>query len=137
MLPLFVYGSLVDPAILARVCRRRVGAFPTEPATLSDHRRVYVAGAWYPTVVKCCGRRVDGLLIDGLDRDCMRRLGEYEGPEYETRARQVVGARRGKVTARVFIARPGIRLLHQDWDPEGWAEARGRLLRNGGRAADA
>ena len=136
MAPLFVYGSLVDPAVLARVCGGRVGAFPSEPAVLDGHRRVFVAGAWYPTLVPRAGGRVEGLLLDGLGRDSLRRLGDYEGPEYEIRAVTVTGERRGPVTARCFLTRPGVRVSDRDWTQDDWAAARRRILRRGGRAAD-
>jgi gamma-glutamylcyclotransferase (GGCT)/AIG2-like uncharacterized protein YtfP len=73
----FVYGTLLDPALLARL----TGRTPImRPASLPGWRRVRLRDAPYPTLVR--GRHtVDGALIE-VDRPALRRLSAYEGPRY-------------------------------------------------------
>jgi len=69
-LPLFIYGSLRDPAVRARLPGIRPDLW-TVPAVLHGHARIMVSGFGYPFVVPADpGSRVDGDLLLGLvDRD--------------------------------------------------------------------
>ncbi len=75
-LPLFVYGSLLDPGFLERLLGRAVEG---EPAVLLDHRLGALAGLPYPIVSPAPGSRVEGLLYRGLSSGDYQRLDAYEG----------------------------------------------------------
>ena len=71
----FVYGSLLDDAVVAEVIGRTV---PTRPAVLEGYERVQIAGFPYPFVRPCPGQRVSGRLLLDLTAEDLRRLDEYE-----------------------------------------------------------
>lgn len=95
---LFLYGTLLNPAVLARFAGR---ALPCRPAVLAGHRRVRLRGTPYPTLVRARGT-VDGAVTD-VPAAALRRLMAYEGPRYELR-RLVVATPRGKTAAFAWIA---------------------------------
>jgi gamma-glutamylcyclotransferase (GGCT)/AIG2-like uncharacterized protein YtfP len=73
----FVYGTLRDPALVARLVGRPIAP---RPASLPGWRRMRLAHSPYPTLVRGRGS-VDGALIE-LDPVALRRLSAYEGPRY-------------------------------------------------------
>ena len=80
--PLFVYGTLRDPELLAAVLGRplRPGAMP--PASAPGFRAVLYPGRVYPALVRTPGAAAPGLLLTDLtpfERDV---LDAYEGDEY-------------------------------------------------------
>jgi gamma-glutamylcyclotransferase (GGCT)/AIG2-like uncharacterized protein YtfP len=103
---LFLYGTLLDPALLARFAGRPI---PLIPATLHGWRRVALPGGRYPTL-----RRMRGMVIGAVatvDGRTLARLTAYEGPAYRLRPLIVSVARR-KTVAQAWIAPSGTRL---DW----------------------
>ena len=56
-LPLFTYGTLLDPLFAAAMLEHPVSA---EPATLLDHELVTLPGFGFPVVVATEGRQVRG-----------------------------------------------------------------------------
>jgi gamma-glutamylcyclotransferase (GGCT)/AIG2-like uncharacterized protein YtfP len=96
----FIYGTLLDPAVFARFAgyaplRRAV------PARLPGHRRVRLRGTPYPTLVAGAGA-VCGLLLPRLAPEAFRRLSAYEGPGYALRPVRV-RTRRGPRRARAWM----------------------------------
>ena len=78
VLSLFVYGTLTDPAIRARVlgARERVSA---RPARLAGYRRLTIPGFEYPVIaVGEPDDRVEGQILDGLTADDFAALDAYE-----------------------------------------------------------
>lgn len=71
---LFVYGTLRDPA-----CQRTVTGrtFAARPATLCGFRRVEPPGG-YPYLVADPRGVVEGLVLEGVDAEALRRLDHYE-----------------------------------------------------------
>ena len=105
---LFVYGTLLDPALLARLTGRPA---LLRPALLDGFRRVRLRGTPYPTLVRGFGT-VRGALLHA-DQRGFRRLHRYEGPRYRLirlRARPIGG--RTTVAAFAWIAPGGTR---QPW----------------------
>jgi gamma-glutamylcyclotransferase (GGCT)/AIG2-like uncharacterized protein YtfP len=95
---LFLYGTLLDPALLARFAGRPI---PMTPAALHGWRRVALPGGRYPTL-----RRARGIVIGAVatvDRCTLARLTAYEGPTYRLRPLTVSVARR-KTVAHAWIA---------------------------------
>ncbi len=100
---LFLYGTLLEPARLARCVGRTVRLVP---ARLRGWRRVAMKGGRYPTLVRARGG-VAGAVAE-VDAAGLRRLMAYEGPLYDLR-RLAVRAGRGNSVAGVWIARAASR----------------------------
>ncbi len=79
MVDLFVYGTLKDETLRARLLGRRVRALP---ARLRGFAVRAVRDADYPALVPARGGVVRGLLLTGLDAGDLARLDRYEGGEY-------------------------------------------------------
>ncbi len=79
MADLFVYGTLRDETLRARLLGRRVRALP---ARLRGFAVRAVRDADYPALVPDRSGVVTGLLLTGLDAGDLARLDRYEGGEY-------------------------------------------------------
>jgi gamma-glutamylcyclotransferase (GGCT)/AIG2-like uncharacterized protein YtfP len=76
---LFVYGTLLDPA----VCGRLLGRAPEAcDAILAGYSQRAVRGKSYPAVIPDDACRVAGLLLCGLSEGDLAALDVYEGDEY-------------------------------------------------------
>jgi gamma-glutamylcyclotransferase (GGCT)/AIG2-like uncharacterized protein YtfP len=105
---LFVYGTLLDPALVTRLTG--VPAM-LRPASIAGWRRVRLGDTPYPTLVRARGR-VDGALLLA-DLRAFRRLHAYEGSRYRlTRLRARVAGIPRPVPAFAWIAPGGTR---QPW----------------------
>ncbi|MGG5885759.1 gamma-glutamylcyclotransferase family protein [Falsiroseomonas sp. HC035] len=110
-LPVFVYGSLLDPVVLARQSGRRGLMRLAVRAVLLGWRRVGLRGTAFPTLVRARGCRTDGVLL----RLCgapIRRLIAYEGVAYRLRRVRVRTAQGPRyacawIAAASLAARPG------------------------------
>ncbi len=99
----FVYGTLRDPGVLARMAGRRGLLRRATSARLPGYRRVLLRAAPYPTLIRARGE-VMGLVLR-LDAKALRALHRYEGPLYRFVTLRVL-TRRGAVRARAWIALP-------------------------------
>lgn len=79
---LFVYGTLMVDDVMSAVLRRGVRDLVKRDAVLSDHCRYAVRGKSYPAVVPRLGGRVEGIIVEGITSEDLRRLDEFEGDEY-------------------------------------------------------
>ena len=79
--PLFVFGTLRDPDVLAVVLGRADGA-RTEPATLPGHAALVVAGRDYPVLVPDPDGEAAGNLLHAMEDADRARLGWFEGEAY-------------------------------------------------------
>ncbi len=110
-LPLFVYGTLMDPSVRARV----LGARPhmtVRPARLAGFRRVVVPGFQYPVIATGApSDRVDGQLLGGLTSEDYAILDEYEdvGDGLYARVRVVVDMDDDTVAAWAYVRGPSLR----------------------------
>lgn len=111
---LFVYGTLLFPAIMHRVIGR---VLPHEPATLNGYVRRGVHGEIYPGVLPSLGSKVTGKLCRGLDGTTLRRLDAFEGEQFERQWVHVTtpAGRRG---AFVYVLAP----RHRRFATEHWSE---------------
>jgi gamma-glutamylcyclotransferase (GGCT)/AIG2-like uncharacterized protein YtfP len=100
-LRIFVYGTLLDPRVLARMSGERGLAQRAVPALLPGHARVVLRGTPYPTLI-AGGGGVAGLLLRPGPR-ALARLAAYEGPSYRL-APVVVETKRGRRRARAWMA---------------------------------
>lgn len=133
-LGLFAYGSLMWPAILARVCQgpdpHGLDSLPAaEAALLLDHVRLRVRGEDYPGLRPQRGGQVEGRLYRPLPAAAWPALDAFEGEEYERVSVPVLLADGAQVLAWTyrFRAEMAARLLPEPWCPqdfEGAAMAR-------------
>lgn len=102
--PIFLYGTLLDPTVLARrggdarLARRMV------PAILLGHRRVALRGTPWPTLRPDRQGAVAGEVIRP-PAAALRRLAAYEGAEYRLCPVRVLTPR-GPLRARAWMAPP-------------------------------
>ena len=71
---LFVYGTLVDDALVVQLTGRR---FPRRAARLQGYRKHVPAGS-YPFVVPDEDGMVEGVVLEGIDADALRAFDAYE-----------------------------------------------------------
>ena len=80
----FLYGSLLDPAVLRAKAGRRFPARALRPARLRGWRRTRLRGTPWPMLVRDRAGQVDGLVLRLVGAP-LRRLMAYEGPAYRLR----------------------------------------------------
>ena len=98
----FLYGSLRDPAVLARRAGTPGLAARAVRATLPGWRRVARSRVRWPTLRRDRGGQVGGALL-AVPAVARGRLGAYEGPAYRLR-RVLVATAGGKRAALAWIA---------------------------------
>lgn len=126
----FFYGTLMDADVRRAVLGVRAAA-PVEPAVLEGWRRVKMAGASYPVIVRARGHRVEGILMHGVDGRGREMLQAYEGDEYAMIGIEVAaGAQR--IEAKVFVPRPGLPVRARGpWTLAAWQRRFKRRFLNG------
>jgi hypothetical protein len=103
---LFLYGTLLDPDLLASVIGRAV---PLTQATLRGWRRVVLRNSHYPTLRRARDE-VEGVLAI-VNRPALARLAAYEGQSYRLTP-IVAHTAHGTTAARAWIAPGG---THRHW----------------------
>ena len=98
----FVYGTLLDPDVLARMSGDPALPRRLRPARLDGWRRVFLRGTPYPTLVEDAGAAVEGAVLRAGDA-ALARLSAYEGSAYVLTP-LTVATSRGAVRARAWIA---------------------------------
>lgn len=101
---LFLYGTLLDPAVLARMSGEPSLPRRMLTARLAGWRRVHLRGTPYPTLVEDAGAVVDGVVLR-VGPAALARLSAYEGSAYALTP-LTVATPRGPVRARAWIAPP-------------------------------
>jgi gamma-glutamylcyclotransferase (GGCT)/AIG2-like uncharacterized protein YtfP len=99
---LFLYGTLLDPRVLARQSGERGLARRLRPARLEGYARTGLRGTPYPTLVPRPGAWTPGAVLRA-DPEARRRLAAYEGAQYRLVPVRVE-TRRGPVRARAWMA---------------------------------
>ena len=117
--PLFIYGTLRDPDILAAVLGRPVPLEALQPATAADYKTVYVPGQVYPALVAAPGASAPGALLFELTDTDRAALDAYEGDEYR-RAPLLVSTPAGAVTALTYLPTGAIPPDAVAWTLETW-----------------
>ena len=115
---LFTYGTLMDPAVWARVAQEPCAS---QPAVLHGYEARRLRGETFPGLIKCKGTSTPGLLYESVSAAALARLDDYEGDIY-TRVRVTVMLASGATTpAEVYLLRPehsGM-VLEEYWLPPG------------------
>jgi gamma-glutamylcyclotransferase (GGCT)/AIG2-like uncharacterized protein YtfP len=114
---LFVYGTLMFPAVMEAVTGR---SFASEPAWLDGYARYRLRGATYPGIVPAVGARVVGVLHRGLDARSLAQLDRFEGEPYRRAPVRVSTAGGKSIGACAYVVRPGraVRVSRRPWDPQ-------------------
>lgn len=81
-LPLFAYGTLRDPELLAAVLGRSLRPGTIYPARAPGFNAVHYPNRIYPALVRVPGGAAEGVLITGLSPFERDLLDAYEGDEY-------------------------------------------------------
>jgi len=118
---LFVYGTLMFPALMRAVIGRSP---PARPAALPDYGRYPLRRRPYPAIVPARGERVDAWLVQDLSAALLRRLDDYEGPAFRRQRVCVSATDSGaRMEAEAYVLRPRYRclLLDRPWDPDAFA----------------
>lgn len=99
---LFLYGTLLDPAVLERQAGQRGLARRLRPAVLRGWRRVALRGTPYPTIIPELGANIEGAVLR-VGPEALARLAAYEGASYR-RVPVRVSTRHGPVRAQAWVA---------------------------------
>jgi gamma-glutamylcyclotransferase (GGCT)/AIG2-like uncharacterized protein YtfP len=100
----FLYGSLMDPAVFARVAGTAAPLEAARPGLLAGWRRVFLRGTPFPTLLRDPAGSVDGLLA-AIPPALLPALHAYEGPLYRFLGVRVLSDG-GIHAARAWVARP-------------------------------
>lgn len=117
--PLFLYGTLRDPDILAAVLGRVVAARQLVGATAPGCASVYFPHRLYPALVQRPGRAAPGLLLAEATIDDLLALDAFEGDEYRRGPVQAMTAT-GPVAAEVYWPAIAIAPSAPEWTLERW-----------------
>ena len=99
---LFLYGTLLDPAVLARQAGQARLGRRLRPAVLRGWRRVVMRGTPYPTLIPDPGAETAGGLLR-VGPAALARLSAYEGAFYR-RVPVRVATGRGMARAQAWVA---------------------------------
>jgi len=112
---LFVYGTLMEPRVMAAVAGRAPAPIP---AIVHDHARYTVAGEVYPGMTPEAGAQVVGILYLDLDHEELRRLDRFEGDFYQRSKVQVETQDSQRLPAFTYLVKPQYRhrLAPERWD---------------------
>jgi hypothetical protein len=111
---LFLYGTLLDAATLAKRGGSAALAARPVPATLTGWQRVALRGGRYPTLRRRRGGSVRGAVV-AVTACALARLAAYEGSGYRL-TRVVVRIARRKTAVHAWIAAAATR---RPWQAEG------------------
>ena len=100
--PLFLYGTLLDPAVLERMAGAPGLARRLRPAFLPGWQRVALRGTPYPTLRRAAGALTPGALLRAGPA-ALARLAAYEGAAYRLVPVRAATSR-GPVRARAWVA---------------------------------
>ena len=101
-LPLFIYGTLLDPDLFRRVTRTPLASLRPRPAKAEGHVAVYAFGKPFPVLTQGDGS-AEGLLLAGLSPAHWRALDVYEGREWQ-RTPLMVATAEGLVEALAYTS---------------------------------
>ena len=100
---LFVYGTLMMPAVRQAVCGMPLA---TRAATLPDYVRYQLRERVYPAIVSALGAITAGLLCEGLDGPLWRRLDSWESELYLRHTVMVRDTAGALVGAQTYVLAP-------------------------------
>lgn len=116
----FFYGTMMDPDVRRIVLGAEAARVSLRPARLAGYRRVQAAIPAHPVLVRCTGRRVDGVLAEGLGREGLFRVAHFEGPEFFPRREWVWVPGGRRLPACVLLPRRADFATDRPWDFTLW-----------------
>ncbi|SEQ26585.1 Gamma-glutamyl cyclotransferase, AIG2-like [Devosia sp. YR412] len=117
--PVFFYGTLRDPDILAAALGRTIPADDLVAAVAHGYAAVYFPGRVYPALVPRPGATAPGLLLHHATTEDRAALDAYEGNEYRRAALRVHVEGTG-VTADAYLPVMTIAADSPPWSLEQW-----------------
>jgi len=117
--PLFVYGTLRDPDVLALVLGHPYPETDAEPATAPGCRVVLFPGRTYPALLAAPGEAAPGTLLHHLSGTDLAALDLFEGAEYQRRSLDVIVSG-GHLAADVYWPATEIGGNAPDWRFADW-----------------
>jgi gamma-glutamylcyclotransferase (GGCT)/AIG2-like uncharacterized protein YtfP len=118
---LFLYGTLMDVDVMAKVLDRAFAGRELTPAALPGWRRIAVRNASYPVILPDPSGRVEGRLFARPSARDLARIRHFESEEYLPARVRVELADGHAVPAEAFVALDGVFDLDEvDWDLDGW-----------------
>lgn len=117
--PLFFYGTLRDPDILAATLGQTRSFHDLIPATAPDHAAVYFPDQLYPALVRRIGASAQGLLMYNATESDRMALDAFEGAEYR-RGPLLASTKAGRVEAQAYFPTLSIQATAADWTLEQW-----------------
>lgn len=120
---LFLYGTLMDVDVMAKVLARPFAERELVPAILPGWRRLAVRNASYPVIRPDPAAGVEGRLLARPAMDDLTRIRHFESEEYlPAPVRVDLGGGR-MVAAEVFVALDGVFEVDETgWDLARWQE---------------
>lgn len=123
-LPLFLFGTLRDPALFAVVFGRPQHTLACQPALLPGHAALRVEGADFPVLVAAPSCRQPGLLVDGLSAEEVARAVFYESTGYRLAPVRPVAAGR-PAAANAFLPTGRLPVSGDRWRLSRWRRRHG------------
>lgn len=130
--PLFVYGTLRDPDVLAALLGRTPPAPECVPAHAPGFHAVHYPQRVYPALIAAPGGNAPGLLLPKLTMIELAILDAFEGDEYR-RAGIAVRAPSGMVDADVYLPVIAIPPDAASWTLDTWTQLHKSLVLDGER----
>ena len=120
--PLFVYGTLRDPDLLAGVLARPLSAAAMLPAAAPGFAAVHYPGRIYPALVRIPGRAAPGLVLTDLSPFEHDLLDAFEGAEYR---RELIPVMIAEELHEAFAYLPAMAVPRDapPWTLEAWQAA--------------
>ncbi|CAN7101938.1 unnamed protein product [Brassica rapa subsp. narinosa] len=116
---LFVYGSILEPAVAAVILDRPAD---TVPALLHGYHKYKLKGRPYPCIVPFESGKVNGKVITGVSDAELNKFDVTEGSEYERVTVEVVrmdNSEKMKVETYVWVNKDDPS-MYGEWDYEEW-----------------
>lgn len=117
---LFFYGTLRAAEVRSAVLGDDLPAAHLTDAILENYQARRVQGALYPMLVATPGERAAGLVATGLDRQALKMLDQFEGPNYSRSALRVCTSA-GFVKADIYLPNHMLSAA-EPWDFDSWAK---------------
>lgn len=118
-LPLFVYGTLRDPDLLAAVLGRELRPGGQHVARAPGFRAVHYPGRIYPALIRVPGAAAEGLLLIDLTSFERDLLDAFEGDEYR-RAPLAAMVEEDLFEADAYLPAISVPNVGEDWSLESW-----------------
>lgn len=131
MLPLFVFGTLMDEDVLRWVTGMSLSELELQPAVVKGFQRRQVKGECFPLLVPSEQGKVSGLLISGLTQLALQRAQFFEGEQYQLTHIIAEGMpdshsrilKEGELSAQYFADTQMYDIEDCDWSIQSWRDS--------------